>query len=187
MKQIRRMTIGELAAYIQAHLQEEGINVVLSGGAAVALYSNNRYVSKDLDLINLRSTRRSAIRAVMERIGFNEQGRYFKHPDTECLVEFPQGPLSVGQEAVKEIDEIEMRTGILKVISPTDCVKDRLCAYYFWGDRQGLAQAVLVARSQMIDLAEVERWSKVEDKAREFETFKNDLGRTDIKKQPRSK
>ncbi|MBU2609424.1 MAG: hypothetical protein KJ606_00545 [Chloroflexi bacterium] len=170
------MTQIELAAYIQSHLREVGIDVVLSGGATVSLYSSGRYVSKDLDLINVQFAKRSKIKAAMDEIGFREKGRYFENPDTEYFVEFPKGPLSVGEEPVKEISEIELATGILRVISPTDCVKDRLCAYYFWGDKQGLAQAVLVAQFQMIDIREIERWSKVEGKAREFEVFKSKVG-----------
>ena len=49
MKQVKNMSQAELAAYIQDSLQEEGINVVLSGGSAAAFYSSNKYVSKDLD------------------------------------------------------------------------------------------------------------------------------------------
>jgi len=90
-------------------------------------------------------------------------------------VEFPEGPLSVGEEPVKAIDEFELSTGILRVISATDCVKDRLCAFYFWNDRQGLAQAVLVAKSQVVDLKEIRRWSKAEGKEQGFETFKDRL------------
>jgi len=62
------------------------------------------------------------------------------------------------------------------VISATDCVKDRLCAYYFWNDQQGLAQAVLVTRNQKVDLKEVMRWSKGEGKEQEFEIFREKLG-----------
>lgn len=72
----------------------------------------------------------------METIGFREEGRYFKHPDNAFLVEFPSGPLATGQEPVKEVHEIQPLTGILTVISPTECVKDRLAAYFHWGDFQ---------------------------------------------------
>ena len=175
MKQIRRMSQIELAAYIQSCLQKDGINVVLSGGSAVSFYSNNKYVSKDLDLINANFARRKDIKKVMEGLGFQEKGRYFVNPETQFLVEFPQGPLSVGKEPVKVIDEVKLDTGILRIISATDCVKDRLCAYYFWNDLQGLAQAVLVSTNQNVDLKEIKRWSKVEGKERAFEVFKSKL------------
>jgi hypothetical protein len=112
----------------------------------------------------------------MKSIGFQEKGRYFTHPEAAFLVEFPEGPLSVGEEPVKEIREFELATGILRVVSPTDCVKDRLCAYYFWNDQQGLAQAILVTESQNVDLKEIKRWSKAQRKAGEFEVFKDKLG-----------
>jgi hypothetical protein len=39
------MTMGELAAFVCSHLQRNGIDVVLSGGGCVAIYSGGRYVS----------------------------------------------------------------------------------------------------------------------------------------------
>jgi hypothetical protein len=87
------MSQAELAAHIQDSLQVEGIHVVLSGGGAVSFYSSNKYVSKDLDLINAGFARRSRIKSVMEKLGFKKQGRYFIRPETTFFVEFPDGPL----------------------------------------------------------------------------------------------
>jgi len=39
MKSVNKMTQGELAAFIQSQLEKKGIEVILSGGAAVAIYS----------------------------------------------------------------------------------------------------------------------------------------------------
>ena len=175
MKQIRNMSQIELAAFVQDSLQAEGIAVVLSGGSAASFYTRNKYVSKDLDLINTNFVKHSRIKSAMEKIGFHEHRRYFVHPDTQFFVEFPDGPLSVGEEPVKAVDEFELTTGTLHIISATDCVKDRLCAFYFWKDQQGLAQAVLVSRSQKVDFNEIKRWSIAEGKAGEFEVFKKKL------------
>lgn len=175
MKRIKSMSQVELAAYLQDALQANGIEVVLSGGSAVSFYSSNKYVSKDLDLINIGFARRSRIKSVMENLGFKEKGRYFVHPETTFFVEFPDGPLSVGEEPVKEVSEFALPTGILRVLSPTDCVKDRLCAFYFWNDLQGLEQAVLVAKNQQVNLKEIKRWSKVEGKEKEYKFFTTKL------------
>lgn len=169
------MTQGGLGASIQTHLRENGIDVVLSGGAAVGIHSAGEYVSQGLDMVNCYLKKRSAIRKSMEEIGFIEEARYFIHPDTEYLVEFPPGPLTVGEEPVQQVDELKFSTGILRVISPTDCVKDRLAGYYHWGDRQGLAQAIMVARRNEIDIEELRRWSEVEGKQEEFEQIKDEL------------
>jgi hypothetical protein len=172
---IHKMTQSEIGAFVQSYLREKGITVILSGGALVSIYSSNQYVSKDLDMVNAYSAKRSEIREWLQGIGFMEEGRYFKHKDSPFIIEFPPGPLSVGGEPVKEIVELKLATGILKAISPTDCVKDRLAAYYFWGDKQSLAQAVLVASSKKVDLKEIERWSKAGGEADEFLKIKKQL------------
>lgn len=74
MKKINRMSQSELAAYIQNTLQTEGIAVVLSGGSAVTFYSSNKYVSKDLDLINTGFARRSKINLSWKASGLKRKG-----------------------------------------------------------------------------------------------------------------
>jgi len=122
MKSIKEMTQAELAAFVQSHLREKEINVVLSGGAAVSIYSSNKYVSLDVDLVNAYFAKKRALRESMQEIGFNEEDRHFIHPDTQFFVEFPPGPLAVGVETVKQVDELKLSTRILRIISPTDCV-----------------------------------------------------------------
>ncbi len=168
MKPPAEMTQAEVGAFVQSHLRQQGIEVVLSGGASVAIYTIGKYVSQDLDLVNVYSASRQAIEAAMTTIGFHEEGRHFRHPDTPHIVEFPQGPLTVGTEPVKRVDEIRLSTGILRVISPTDSVKDRLAAFYHWGDQQALEQARLVAENNEVDIEEVRRWSDAEGKLGDF-------------------
>ena len=169
------MTQGELAAFVQSALRKFGVNVVLSGGATVSIYSNNKYVSNDLDLIDLYFSKRQLISEAMESIGFREKRRHFSHPETKFFVEFPPGPLTVGEDPVTDIHEIKYSTGVLRIISPTDCVKDRLACYYHWGDGQCLHQALLVAQEQKINLNEIKRWSQTEGKLDEFNEFKKRL------------
>ena len=171
MKTVNKMTQAELAAYVQSHLRKNKINVTLSGGAAVSIYTVNKYVSADVDLVEDSYVDRGKIKTAMEEIGFQEKNRYFTHPDTQHIIEFPSGPLSIGGEPIKHITEIRYATGILRVISPTDCVKDRLAAYYFWGDQQSLAQAVLVAIHNRINIREIKRWSQAEGENEGFEIF----------------
>ena len=171
MKPLEDMTQIEVAAFVQSHLNDHGIHVVLSGGAAVAFFSNNRYTSADVDLVNIYAVQRVRIRAAMKEIGFIEIGRYFKHPDSRFIVEFPPGPLTVGVEPVREVQEVELATGTLRIISPTDSIKDRLAAYYHWGDEQCLHQAVLIRNAVEVDLREIKRWSNGEGKEKEYNIF----------------
>lgn len=47
MKPVSQMSRLELAAWIGAALARAGVDVVLSGGSCVSIYSGDRYVSMD--------------------------------------------------------------------------------------------------------------------------------------------
>lgn len=47
----QKMDIKKLAAIISDHLKKNDIDVVLVGGACVSIYSDNKYLSYDIDLI----------------------------------------------------------------------------------------------------------------------------------------
>lgn len=70
---------------------------------------------------------------------------------------------------------IEEGNRILRLLSPTDCVKDRLAAFYHWDDRQSLDQAILVCRDNNVDLKEIERWSLNEGMKNKFEAVRKEL------------
>jgi len=168
---IKGATLKELAFIISDYLGKNGVEVVLSGGACVSLYTQNKYMSYDLDFVLISSEAHKKTRDLLITIGFIENGRYFRHPDTEYFLDFLPSPLSVGEEPVKEINKIKRGKRILSLLSPTDCIKDRLAAYFYWDDRQSLEQAILVLKDQPADLAEVERWSKKEGNEDKFMLF----------------
>ena len=114
----------------------------------------------------------------MEEIGFHESHRHYSHPGSGHIVEFPTGPLAVGNEPIREVNELKLETGILKVISPTECVKDRLSWYYHMGDQQCLHQAIQVTQNHDVDLSEIRRWSHAEGKLNEFTKIESKLQRT---------
>jgi hypothetical protein len=176
------MTLGELAAYVCTHLRSRGIETVLSGGGCVAIYSDNKYRSYDLDFIENVPTNRRRICEILSEIGFVERDRCFVHQDTEYMIEFPAGPLAVGSEPIRKIEMMEFATGLLALLSPTDCVKDRLAAFYHWDDRQCLEQALLVTEQTDVDLEEIRRWSAAERQTAKYKTIRADLARVSKKR-----
>jgi hypothetical protein len=74
-----------------------------------------------------------------------------------------------------EIVSKKFSTGTLRMISPTDCIKDRLAAFYHWDDRQSLEQALMVTRAQEVDLLECRSWSEREGESGKFDVFMNML------------
>jgi len=165
------LVLEELAALVCSTLERHGVSVVLSGGSVVSIYSNNAYQSYDLDFIQTGLARK--VDAAMEELGFTKQGRHWIHPESPYLVEFPPGPVMVGDARVTEFAERVTPLGVLRLLSPTECVMDRLAAYYHWNDPQGLDQAIAVATRHSIDLARIQRWShseRAEPKYRDFVT-----------------
>jgi hypothetical protein len=118
---------------------------------------------------------RRQIRDALKPLGFEAKGRHFVHPETRFFVEFPTGPLMVGDQRVERVSERDTPAGKLRLLSPTDCVKDRLAALFHWNDRQALEQALLVARAQKINLSEIRRWSRSEGHDDKFRVFERAL------------
>lgn len=151
----------ELWHYVAWHLEGDGIRSVLVGGAVVAIYTSGLYRSGDLDLIPENFDPAKLARA-LEKIGFKPaKSRYFKHPLCQHLfLEFPRGPVEIGDEYPVVPDEIEVEGRCLRLLSPTDCVKDRMAGYIHWGSRANFDQAFLICRQQVdrIDLQKVEAW-----------------------------
>jgi hypothetical protein len=171
----KNISILDLAIFLCDHLANQGIETVLSGGACVSIYAKNEFLSYDLDFILLNLSGKNKIKKILEKIGFLPEGRHFRHDDTPFIVEFLSPPLSVGEEPVKKIQTIEKKGRKLKLLSPTDCVKDRLSAYYHWNDKLSLEQAVMVSFAQSVDLKEIERWSTNEGMAEKYPAFLEEL------------
>jgi hypothetical protein len=181
MKAKERMGLRELAQHTYQGLKQRGLEVTLSGGACVSIYTRNAYQSGDLDFVRRMNVRFESVSAAMEELGFERRGRHFVHPDSDFYVEFPPPPLTVGEEPPREAREYVLESALgrmaVRMLSPTDCVKDRLCGYFYWKDRQSLDQAVLVASSKKVDLAEIERWAGKEGMKDRYADFLGALGR----------
>jgi len=136
----------------------------------VSIYSDDRYQSADLDFITM--SRMDAVEEAMREIGFTRSsGRYFTHPGMDMLVEFPPGPLSIGDAPVTSTSEIRVGNRVLRLLTPTQCIMDRLASYYHWEDEQALEQALLVACINEVDLEEIQAWSINERNADRCDVF----------------
>ena len=168
----RQLTVGELAAIVSTALRASGITAVLCGGSVVSIYTENEYQSADLDFVT--SAGHDRLTAAMNTIGFRRaEGRYYDHPECDFLVEFPSAPVALGNELVENWSKLSTSVGEIEILSPIQCIKDRLAAFYHWNDRQCLDQALMVARRHRVDMKELERWSLGEGKPDRFLEFRN--------------
>ena len=143
--------------------------VVLVGGVCVSIYSDNRYQSSDLDFATYEELK--PIEKALAKIGFKRTGRQFSHDHCPYLIDFVNPPIAVGHELIHQFSMLKTSVGCLQLLSPTDCVKDRLAAFFHWDDMQGLEQALMVAEDHLIDLKDLKRWAKAEGFKKKLEAF----------------
>lgn len=102
MKITKKMSIGEFAALIASYLQSKKISTVLTGGAVVSIYTENKYMSYDVDFISPADQK--IICKAMEELGFEKHGKDFRHKQTDFFVEFPSGPLAIATCIMRRCD-----------------------------------------------------------------------------------
>ena len=165
-----RITLPDLASLIFTVLKENGINAVLVGGACVSIYSENQYQSYDLDFVSYESIK--TIEKPLSKLGFKRKGRYFSHERCPYLIDFVNPPIAVGQEPIKKFKTLKIKSGSLMLLTPEDCVKDRLAAFFHWDDMQALEQALMVAKKHSVNIDAIQSWAK-EIALKSLSSFKN--------------
>lgn len=174
-------TLRDVVQSVSRALRAAGITAVLTGGASASIYSDGDYLSHDLDyILNGRVTQQQLDRA-MAAAGFARDGDKFTHPRSTFFVEFPRGPLAIGDDDVVEPVEVKVGTTIVLMLSATDACRDRLAAFYHWQDRQSLETALKIARRRRVSVAAIRQWSAREGKLIQFEEFRRAL-RTSARK-----
>jgi len=175
---LSRLTTEQLAAVVCDALERRRFTAVLTGGACVMIYAEGRYVSKDLDFVLAPQVLLGEVEAAMAELGFRAAGRVYVNPEVDMAIDVGnRWPLAVGQQVLKPPPRRYVAGYRLRMRSATDCVKDRLAAFYYWDDRQALEQALLVSLAQRIDTREVGRWSRAEDQETGFAEFRRELNR----------
>lgn len=166
----KETSLKELAAIVGKILKDANIDAVLTGGAVVSIYTDNKYQSFDLGFITYSSYKE--LEEAFKGTGFYRDGRFFKHPETDFYIDFPAPPLAIGNKPINEFNEIISKNQYLKLLTPTHSVMDRLAAYYHWNDQQSLIQALMIVKDHIVDYAEIKEWSKKEGMEDKYEHFK---------------
>jgi len=168
-------TLTEVAYEVCTALGRAGFTAVLTGGSAATFYAPEAYLSDDLDFVlALRGTNgESALR----QLGYERRGDFYLHASSRFLLEFPPGPLAVGDELVRTWSTHRHRGKVLHVLTPTDSCRDRLASFLFWNDFRGLEQALHVYRAQRrkVDLGSINAWCTRERQPDKFELFEHRL------------
>jgi len=105
-------------------------------------------------------------------LDFKKKRHYTNPKCPHLLVEFPgTPPLGIGEDHFITPDEWEIDGHVIKILSPTDCVKDRLASYIYYNDRDGLDQALLVAQAHPVNIESIKTWCINENADFAFDDF----------------
>lgn len=177
MKLTARSTLRQVVQAVGAALSRHRIRAVLTGGACASLHSGGQYLSTDLDFILQSWVSPCELDEALAKVRFRRDGNRYIHQRTPFYVEFPAGPLAVGDDhALRPIELKVGRTSLLG-LSPTDSCRDRLAAFYHWNDRQSLRVAAFIACRHELDLELIRRWSASEGHSDKFERFLGEIRR----------
>ena len=172
-----RSSLGAVAAAVAGALRSHGIPAVLTGGACATLYSEGAYHSRDLDFIVIGEATRAGMNRAMGSIGFGRKGDRYVHSRARFYVEFPRGPLAIGGDyRIRPVSRSTPHGSIL-MLSATDSCRDRLAAFYHWGDRQSLTVAAWIAARNRVNLPTLRRWSAAEGMMERFREFLAEIKR----------
>lgn len=167
----------ELAFIVCTALEKHGTTAVLSGGGAATIYSEEAYSSRDLDFVITMFGGTSA--QAMKELGFELQNSMYVHPLTPFTVEFPPGPLAIGDDDAITFQTLREGNQLLNIIKPADSVLDRFVAYVYWKDQGSLHSAALVALAlgDQLDWNRIEQWCADEGVMETLPSLKEEMER----------
>lgn len=171
MKKIStKTTREELVAIIVKKLSENKIEAVLVGGSVVSIYTANRYESYDLDFISPAEHRQIA--NAMAELGFTQKGKDFIHANSKFSVEFPTGPLGIGDDQpIKAEGKLKVDGVNIALLSPTQSVMDRLAWFFYSNDRQCLDQAIWVSEKHPVNIKRITDWASREGQLEKLQIY----------------
>ncbi len=174
-------SLEDVSFAVAAALERHGIVAVLTGGSAATVYAPAGCSSEDADFVLEGDESVSLVVEALRDTGFSRKGLspIFTHPQSSYTLDFPKGPLAVGGDYVKAPALLIRPQAKLRILSRTDCVRDRLAHFYYWNDYTALNAAVAVAASNPgdVDVKLIRSWTQREspDLLPKFAEFKQRL------------
>ncbi len=168
---IEGLSYRDAAAAICGQLEACGFDPILVGKSCAAIYST-KIMKPDCIEFVISEYMVDEIEMVMKSLGYSHIGhRTYSGKKTPFQVSFQPPPICVGDNIVDSTGSIKTQKGMLKLLSPTDCARQRLAAYYRFGEPDALDDAVAVAMSHTLDMKLIEKWSHWEWASDKFNEF----------------
>lgn len=168
-----RCTLEEFWKHVASHLSSHNIDTTLVGGGVATIYSHGKYMSGDLDFVFGWQNNHKEIKAALKELGFHADTRVFSRPGCPFTMDFSSPPIDIGNGNDPEVREDKFDGKLIRILTPTECIKDRLHKAFHWKDELALKAALEVALSQPFSISKVKKFcadNKIMTKFEEFET-----------------
>ena len=119
------------AAIITKLLEKEQIRPIIVGGFSLAIYSNENYTTRDIDIV---VSERNKTASLLQRLGFKKGNQNYFHEKLEVVIDFPDDTLAGSSEKVNKIFIDNTDSLYVYVIAAEDIIMDRLRAYLYWDE-----------------------------------------------------
>ncbi len=164
-------TLSDVAFAVCTALDRTGFVAVLTGGSAATYYAPDAYQSLDIDFV--LTFQGKGGEAALRSLGFRRKADFYVHPQSRFPLEFPPGPLAIGDDLVTTWRTVRRDDEVLHVLTPFDSCRDRLASYLYWNDLSGLEQALHVHRAHAhdVDLERLRDWCRQERQLTKFELY----------------
>ena len=146
-----------IAGIITEALKPLGIVPVVVGGAAVEFYTLGQYATMDIDFVGIIN---DEMKQVMTDLGFEREGRYWRIPESDIMVEFPSDKL-VG--TMDKVQPVESDGKEAYYIGIEDLILNRVQEAQHWKD---LSSAEWARNLMVTYYADID-WSYCHEKANE--------------------
>jgi hypothetical protein len=168
-------TLREMAFIVSTALEESKISAVLSGGGAATVYAPESNQSNDLDFVLSFWSSLGVSNQCLIDLGFVGGGTTYVHEASKFTLEFPAGPLMIGNEVLTTWTTLVENGLTLNILSPDDCVRDRLSWFLFYNnvDYSALEQALAVAIRSDIDIEKIKSWAVDQGAGKRFSIFES--------------
>lgn len=186
MKLSSRSSLADVAVAVGDVLRRSRIRAVLTGGACANLYTGGEYTSLDADFVLIGPCTTSQLDEAMATLGFARKRDRYVHPGLPFFVEFPRGPLGIGEDIRVRPVWRRGRTGRTLALSATDACRDRLAAFYHWNDHQSLEAAIAIALRHKVGMTRIQEWSRREGHVEGYRAFRAGVERSRAARRNRS-
>lgn len=165
-------TLEDFWKHVASHLSAHGIETTLVGGGVATIYSHGKYMSGDLDFVFGWQNNHKEIKKALAEIGFHTDARVFMRPGCPFTMDFSSPPVDIGNDNDPELKEDIFDGKTISILTPTECIKDRLHKAFYWKDELALQAAIEVAKTQPFSMTKVENFCQKNNILPKFEEFK---------------